>query len=254
MWQLAPSVQNILQPPGHESMTHSAPAPAHRVVQPPVAHVVAQSEPEVHVELQFPDVQLVLQVAASQVSAQPPAHVRLQEAFWQTPVHKAPGQPRSQLAFLLQSKEQGEVTVPLQAKLQVWPSLHLQASLKHESGRMPATPDPPEPPAGEPEPAAPPLSVAPPLPAPPPAADPPERPALFPIESVPPAPLPATPVAAGVPPSAGMPPRPKPAVPADADDPGDSVTEPPQPNDNVTQRSMPRPNAMNRFIAMRLLL
>jgi len=97
-------------------MTHSAPTPAQWVVQPPVVHVVAQSEPEVHVDLQ-PPVHSVLQVAASHASSQPPAQVRLQEAFWQTPVHKAPGQARSQLALLLQSKEQGVFTVPLQARL-----------------------------------------------------------------------------------------------------------------------------------------
>ena len=61
-------------------MTHSAPTPEQCVVHPPVVHFVAQSEPEVHVDLQPPP-QLVLQVAASHAISQPPAQVRLQEAF-----------------------------------------------------------------------------------------------------------------------------------------------------------------------------
>ena len=46
-------------------------APAQCVVHPPVLHVVPQSEPEVHADLQPPP-QLLLQVAASHAISQPP--------------------------------------------------------------------------------------------------------------------------------------------------------------------------------------
>ena len=107
----------MLHPPTHPSMAQSAPAPAQCVVQPPVVHFVAQSEPEVQVDLQPPLRQFVLQVAASHARSQPPSHVKSQEAFRQKPGHSPPGQPRLQLALVLHSKEQGSLTVPMQARL-----------------------------------------------------------------------------------------------------------------------------------------
>ena len=227
-WQLAPSVQYMRQPPGHESITHSAPTPAQRVVQPPVAHFVAQSEPDVHVDWQPPVVQSVLQVAASHASSQPPKQFRLQEESLQTPRHKPAGQSKSQLALPWQSKEQGVLELPLQARLQDSPALHLQASPEHDSASMLPPPALPGAAPAEPAPAA--------LATPPACEDSPESPAPSPS---PPAPLSA---ALSVPPSAVVSP-PSPAAPADAGA-GGTGDESPQPNSNArASRALP-PNPM----------